>query len=317
MTELQRLSAGCLSVIVVLAGVSIKAQGVGDPATLIKEKLVSEIKLTKATDARDDIVTAGDVIVLHKDGLMMCSSDSSYAYSNTYENGVLSGNLNNRAKDAIRKFGFGKLPFGGGGSASDAANNGCSSRKFVAGEKFWVTDIEIAKDNSGIVISTFSDPYNDTRYYGVIKFPFPKHSVPPVDQEVKTVEEVLTVAPPDNSNQSGGDNSAPQNGAAPPQNGAAPPQNGAAPPQNGAAPAPAGAAAPPAPAAAMAPIAPPPPPPDQPPPPPKTISVGQTRDAVIAAWGQPKEDIKLTHKEILVYPDMKVTFVNGKVSDVE
>ncbi len=304
MAELQRLSAGCcLSLIVVLAGVSTKAQQVGDPATLIKEKLVSEIKLTKATAAHDDIVTAGDVVVLHKDGLMMCSSDSSYAFSNTYQNGVLTGNLNNRAKDAIKKFGFGKLPFGGGGSASDAAKNGCSSRKFVAGEKFWVTDIEIASDNSGIVVTTFSDPYNNTRYYGEIKFPFPdKHAAPPVDQEVKTVEEVFTVQPPDNSNQAADNNAAPQNGAAPPQNGAAP--------------APSAPAAAPAPAA-MAPIAPPPPPADQPPPPPKTISVGQTRDTVIATWGQPSKDIKLSNKEILVYPDMKVTLVSGKVSDVQ
>jgi hypothetical protein len=311
MAELQRLSACCLSVIVVLAGVSMRAQQAGDPATLIKEKLVSEIKLTKATAAHDDIVTAGDVIVLHKDGLMMCSSDSAYAYSNTYQNGVLSGNLNNRAKDAIKKFGFGKLPFGGGGSASDAAKNGCSSRKFVAGEKFWVTDIEIASDNSGIIVSTFSDPYNNTRYYGEIKFPFPdKHSAPPVDQEVKTVEEVLTAQPPDDSKQGGDNNSAAQNGAAAPQNGAAPPQNGAAP-------APSGPAAAPAAAAAIAPIAPPPPPPDQPPPPPKTISVGQTRDVVIATWGQPTKDIKLSTKEILVYSDMKVTLVSGKVSDVQ
>ncbi len=311
MAELQGLSAGCLSLIVVLAGVSMKAQQVGDPATLIKEKLVSEIKLTKATAAHDDIVTAGDVVVLHKDGLMMCSSDSSYAFSNTYQNGVLTGNLNNRAKDAIKKFGFGKLPFGGGGSASDAAKNGCTSRKFVAGEKFWVTGIEIASDNSGIVVTTFSDPYNNTRYYGEIRFPFPdKHSAPPVDQEVKTVEEVFTVQPADNSNQAGDSNAAPQNGAAPPQNDAAAPQNGAAP-------APGGSAASAPPAAATAPIAPPPPPPDQPPPPPKTISVGQTRDVVIATWGQPSKDIKLSNKEILVYPDMKVTLVSGKVSDVQ
>ena len=51
----------------------------GDPATLIKEKLVSQIKLTKAAADHSDIVTAGDVVVLHKDGLMMCSSASSYA----------------------------------------------------------------------------------------------------------------------------------------------------------------------------------------------------------------------------------------------
>jgi hypothetical protein len=67
----------------------------------------------------------------------------------------------------------------------------------------------------------------------------------------------------------------------------------------------------------MAPIAPPPPPPDQPAAPPKTIKVGQSKDVVIATWGQPTKDIKLASKEILVYPDMKVTFVAGKVSDVQ
>ena len=147
----------------------------GDPATLVQEKLVSQIKVTKATADRSDIVTSGDVVVLHKDGLMMCSSASSYAFSNTYENGVLAANYNNRAKDAAKSFFKSRLPFGGGGSVTDAANNGCPSRKFVAGEKFWITGI--ARDKDGILVSTFSDPYPDpsgdqVRYYGEIKFPF-------------------------------------------------------------------------------------------------------------------------------------------------
>ncbi len=300
MTQMQRLVLVGLSVITAFGGICMEAQ-VGDPATLIKEKLVSDIKLTKATDAHDDIVTAGDVLVLHKDGLMMCSSASSYAFSNTYQNGVLSGNLNNRAKDAAKSFLRGRLPFGGGGSATDAANNGCSSRKFVAGEKFWVTDIEIAKDNSGIIVSTFSDPYNNVRYYGEIKFPFPaKNNVPSVDAEVKTVEEVMTVAPSDDANKGDSGGAGQDQGQDQGQN---PSQNQT---QNGSTP-----------AAAIAPIAPPPPPPDQAAAPPKTISIGQTRDIVIATWGQPTKDIKLPSKEIFVYPDMKVTFVAGKVSDVQ
>jgi len=65
----------------------------------------------------------------------------------------------------------------------------------------------------------------------------------------------------------------------------------------------------PSPAQAPAPIA--------PPPPPKTISVGQTRDEVVAAFGQPKKVVKLPTKEMLYYPDMKVTLVEAKVTDVE
>jgi len=73
----------------------------------------------------------------------------------------------------------------------------------------------------------------------------------------------------------------------------------------------------PAPDPALAPIAPPLPPSDTPPPPAKTISVGQTRDEVVATFGQPQKVVKLTAKEMLYYPDMKVTLVNAKVTDVQ
>jgi hypothetical protein len=81
-----------------------------------------------------------------------------------------------------------------------------------------------------------------------------------------------------------------------------------------AAPAPAAAAAEPA----LAPIAPPPPPPDAPEAPPKELKMGQTKDEVIANFGQPEKVVKLGTKEIYYYKDLgKVTFVNGKVTDVQ
>jgi hypothetical protein len=67
----------------------------------------------------------------------------------------------------------------------------------------------------------------------------------------------------------------------------------------------------------MAPIAPPPPPADAPPPAPKTIALKQTKDEVVANFGQPTKVVKLGTKEIDYYPDMKVTFVNSKVTDVQ
>jgi len=74
------------------------------------------------------------------------------------------------------------------------------------------------------------------------------------------------------------------------------------------------AAAPPPPPAPMPEIAPPPPPADTPPP---TIALGQTTDQVTAAFGQPQKIVKLGVKQIFYYKDMKVTFTNGKVSNVE
>lgn len=64
-----------------------------------------------------------------------------------------------------------------------------------------------------------------------------------------------------------------------------------------------------------APIPPPPPPPPDAPPP-KTISLGQTTDEVVATFGQPQKVVKLGAKSMYYYPDMKVTLINGKVSDV-
>jgi hypothetical protein len=50
---------------------------------------------------------------------------------------------------------------------------------------------------------------------------------------------------------------------------------------------------------------------------PQTIEVGMTPDQVTAAMGQPDKIVKLTSKQIYIYKDMKVTFVGGKVSDVQ
>jgi len=51
--------------------------------------------------------------------------------------------------------------------------------------------------------------------------------------------------------------------------------------------------------------------------PPATISLGQTTDQVVSILGQPKNIVDLGPKKIYVYPDIKVTFNNGKVTDVE
>jgi hypothetical protein len=287
MTQAQRFCALVFALSAALFSLGLEAQA-GDTATLIQAKLASQIKLTKSTADRTDIVTAGDVVVLQKDGLMMCSSQSSYAFSNSYKGGVLSANYNNRAKDAAKSyakaFGLSKIGLGGGASVTDAAGNGCTSRKFVAGEKFWITGITAQKE--GILVTTLSDPYQDVRYYGEIKFAFPKGAVPSADDFAKTVSEVITVQSGDDSGSQGDQGSHGDQGSQPAQATQAPMQE----------------------------IAPPPPPTDAPPP---TIAIGQSIDEVTAGFGQPQKVVKLGVKVIYYYKDMKVTFKNGKVSDVE
>lgn len=162
--------------------------------------------------------------------------------------------------------------------------NDVKQRIFVAGEKFWVLSSMVKDD--GVVLEIYSDPYQDIRYYAQLKFPFNKKAVPPADDFMKTISEVVTV--------DGGNNAA----AAPQQN---PSNSGQA--DTG--------------QSALKPIPPPSPPVDSPPTVPKKISLGQTRDQVVAAFGQPQKIVDLGSKEIDYYPDMKVTFVNNKVTDVQ
>lgn len=270
------------------SGSSLLAQIPGNSAD-IQKKLTTQYTLTKITADRSDIVTAGSILVLQKDGLVMYGSTTSMPSMNVYRDGKIQASGSN----ILRKH----LNFS---LSAPAETSPAVERHFVAGEKFWLTGVTVQQD--GVVLNFFSDPFNDVRYYGLLKFPFAKGSTPSPDDLAHVVGEVVTVQPGDNTADNGGGG---QTGAAPAQTGAAPAQNAAA-------------ATPPAPPPApLADIPPPPPPPDQAPTPTKVIAVGQTRAQVIATWGQPSKDIKLAAKEILVYPDMKVTFVSGKVSTVE
>jgi hypothetical protein len=245
----------------------------------IEKKLVDEYALTQATADQTDIVTAGAILVLKKGNLVMGPASQATIYQSTYKDGKISANLAGKMSNGLSR--FSRLP---GATAPQAP----ATRTFVPGEKMWVTKIECRDD--GVVFDLFTDAYADVRYRAALKFAFDKHGVmPAADQMSAMVGEVFKVQPSD-------DKAAPT-AAAP------------------AAPAPAAAAAP---DPALAPIAPPPPPVDAPAAPPKELKIGQTKDEVIANFGQPEKVVKLGPKEILYYKDLgKVTFVNGKVTDVQ
>ncbi len=50
---------------------------------------------------------------------------------------------------------------------------------------------------------------------------------------------------------------------------------------------------------------------------PITISLGQTIDQVVAIQGQPQKIVDLGNKKIYVYADIKITFIDGRVADVQ
>jgi hypothetical protein len=259
-----------LSAITMMLSLTLAAQG--DPKDVLLKKLNEQFVPTKFTADKSDIVTAGVVVALKEDGLLVYTVTVPMAPISVPKKGKL-----------IQ--GFGDM-MGVGMVDGMGRPGGISSvpiKNLVAGEKVWVKAIELAKDS--VMVQVVTDPYDDGRYFGTIKFLIPKGTVPTPEDGVKMISEVLDVQPA----QDQGSQQAP-------------------------APAPAPAPVPtPAPAPMQA-IAPPPPPADAPPP---TIEIGQAKEQVTAAFGQPVKAAKIGAKEIFYYKDMKVTFTNGKVSNVE
>jgi hypothetical protein len=156
-------------------------------------------------------------------------------------------------------------------------------RTFGPGTDFFLLRVDV-KDNAVNYNLITCSPYDNMFYMASVSFPFPKGFAASADagQIQQIAGQVL--APAGNA---GADNQV-AGGQAPPPPEPAPP----APP-------------PPSPPAAA------------PPPAPVTIILGQTTEQVATALGQPEKVVDLSTKLIYYYKDMKVTFVNGKVSDVQ
>jgi hypothetical protein len=260
----------------------------------IEKKLTSEYALTKTTDDKSDIVTAGAVLVLQKDKVYMVPTDAQgNPCQNSYKDGKLSQSGSCKVNETFRKIpGFGHVIPG--------QDKAIVTRAFVTGEKFWLTKLEVrdtGKDK-GVMLEFFTDAISDVRYKGTLLVQFKGGALPSPEDALKLVAEVITVAPSEEAKddkkepaKQGGQQQAAAPAAAPPAAEAAPPPVDAPPPA----------------------IEPPPPPPAEAP----TVSLGQTPDEVVAALGQPAKKAKVGTKEIYFYKDLKVTFLNGKVKDIQ
>jgi hypothetical protein len=267
-----------LTTLVAGASFAAAAEEQGSRAA-IQQKLESEYALTKPTDDKTDIVTAGAVLVLQKDKLLMvAASSSANPCPNTYKDGKLTPNSGCKTGEFLRR-----IP--GFGSRIPGADKAPATRTFVSGEKFWVTKIDVR--DSGVVMDLFSDAINDVRFRGSLVIPF-KDGVPSADDALKLVQEVVKTVPSEDAKGDGGTPKGSPEQAATSATEAAPP-----------------------------PIAPPPPPPDEPPAAPPTVSLGQTPAQVEAILGPPLRKAKVGSRDIYSYKDLKVTFLNGKVKDIQ
>lgn len=344
---------------IALFSLTLAAQ-TGDPKDLLLNKLREQFTPTRFTADNSDIVTAGVVVALKKDGMLLYPANLPAAPVSVYKNGKLSQGFGDMMKVGMVD-----------GMGRDGGISSVPTKTMVTGEKVWVRAIDLAKDS--IQVEVVTDAYDDGRYFAILKFLIPKGSIPAPDDGVKMIADVLEVQQQDQPAQDqGGQAAAPaaDTGANQAQDSAPPQLPGEYTAAGGSrllllsdgsftkfvaggqghgqyvadgndltltftstgfsqnfkiqggtlldvntqqawvrtGDAPAVAAAP------MPAIAPPLPPADVEPP---TVAVGQTRDQVKAAFGQPLRVAKIGSKEIYYYKDMKVTFLNGKVSNVQ
>jgi hypothetical protein len=256
------------------------------PKPTIEKGLESQYALTTPTADNTDIVSVGAILTFLKRGLMAADASVKGVCVNNYKEGQIKPNA------ACQIMG-GKVVFGQhvGGSTP--------MRTFVNGEKVFVTKIDVDRSKDAVSFDLFTDSYKDVRYRATLRFEFAKGALATADfaQVQALVSQVFTVTPPE----------APVSAASSPAPKQAPVAPDAPPP-------PPPAPAPPAPTATVQADAPPPPPP----PDPTSISIGDTTEQVIAKMGQPQKIVKAAAgKEFYVYKDMRVTFVNGKMTDAQ
>ena len=175
----------------IAAAIALSCLGVSPPgagqATGLQQKLEETYKITKTTDDKSDIVTAGSVVILQKDKLLMYPTSTQVPPQNTYNNGQLSSGAFG-AHQQIQKF---------GSLIGHPTPHNVPGRNFVTGEKFWVTKIDVLGD--GVLFTFFTDAISDTRYYATLKFVYPKGSNLTSDQVLSLVGEVLKVQPDDDA----------------------------------------------------------------------------------------------------------------------
>jgi hypothetical protein len=265
----------------------------------IKQRLLSQFTLTQGDNS--GIQTPGTIAVLKAYGLIL-NPDSSLGQclADSHENVVKGGIITQPKTDRRLSFMIQFLP----------AANGippCPQHIFFGNDEgLWVTNIDVTK--SGITFYFLSDPYEGIMYSGPLKFVFEKGPIPSPDQATAMVAEVLTPRAPEAE-------AAPQPtlqvqrtllpvqpnvSSGQPSQGS---QGSATAPQSQQNPSISDIPAPPSPTDTN----------HEPP----TISLGETKDQVIAAFGQPDRIANLGVNQILFYQTMKVTLTNGKVTNVE
>jgi hypothetical protein len=250
-------------------------------ADSLESQLAAKYKLVKlGTDSTGlSVLEAGTVLVIKKGGIISVPSGNAAILPSTVKDGQVHAASNTTAQ-GVSKF----LKWKG---VSDPTGAASTDTKFLTvGEKVYVSRIDVNRKDSKVALTivecdTCNSVQDPSQRRAQVVFQFPKDYLGGADggQISDLINQTLEIETGDSGQQDQqGQDAQGQNAQAQQQA----PQQPAAPPQ-----------------------------------PPPTIQLGQTPDEVTGALGQPEKIVNLGAKQIYYYKDMKVTFLKGKVSDVQ
>lgn len=281
--KLQTLISG----VVLLAVTCLPLSLASAQAVSLQEQLAAQYKLVKmgSDTGGYSVVEAGTLLAIQKGGILGVPYSDKTILTTKYEGGTV--HTPSSVAVQARKALFGHF--------SQTASEGQTTHLFAKGDKVYPTkiDVNVAKDvvTLGIVACDTCNKTDPPTYNKAqVAFQFPAGSLANASagQVEDIIGQLLSISSDDA--QQGGDQGGGQQGGDQQGNN----QQGGD--QGGAQ----GQAQQPAPAAE-----------------PAQIEKGQTPDQVKASLGNPDKIINLGTKLIYVYKDIKVTFLNGKVSDVQ
>jgi hypothetical protein len=271
--------------IAVVAFLGLTPWLLADAQDSLQSQLGEKFKLAKlGTDSTGlSIIETGTVLVIKKGGILGVPPSASILIPSYVKDGQVK-TANNTAMAGVNKLMSWK-------HVSDPTGTASTDTKFLTvDEKVYASKIDVNVKDSKVTLTIIEcDSCNQVKdassRRAQVVFQFPSGYLVSADggQVADVINQVLAFDTSSDTNQQAQDQQPQQ--------------------QDQAAQQPAAAPAPAAPAA-----------PAQPPP---TIQLGQTTDEVTGLFGPPTKIINLGTKIIYVYKDMKVTFIKGKVTDVQ
>jgi len=278
----QKLERMIPLVVVVVFATMFPLSRAGAQSVSLQEQLAAQYKAVKmgSDTSGYSVVEKGTLLEIKKGGILGVPYSDNSILSTKYEGGT----VHSPNTLLTKGLGFGMKKFG----------KEQTTHLFAAGDKVYPSKIEVDLNKDDVAVTIVAcdtcnktDPptYNKAK----VVFQFPKGSLVKASAgDVEdTIGQLLAISDDSQQQDQGG-----QQGAQDQQGGQ---QDQPAAQQPAQQPAP------------------------QPPPQaePQTIEKGQTTDQVQASLGKPDKVVNLGSKQIWVYKDLKVTFLNGKVSDVQ